>query len=141
MYPEKPTFGTTNIIKPIRASVLIKLNIKDESVLPSPWRILESAPEIYINGHMNDSERIWLAARSLLNNQSPIRFANTKKNKKQNIPTIKQKSELVMMVFLICLLLPFASSSDTDGSNRLATEPVSAFGNIISGIAMPEKTP
>ena len=45
------------------------------------------------------------------------------------------------MVLRIRWSLPCAWASDTEGSKRDATEPVKALGNIISGIAIPEKTP
>ena len=45
------------------------------------------------------------------------------------------------MVLRIRRSLPCACASDTEGSRREAIEPVKALGNIISGIAIPEKTP
>ena len=36
---------------------------------------------------------------------------------------------------------PCACASDTDGSRSEETDPVKALGNIMSGIAIPEKTP
>ena len=45
------------------------------------------------------------------------------------------------MVLRMRWSLPCACASDTEGSSREATEPVKALGNMISGIAIPEKTP
>ncbi len=41
----------------------------------------------------------------------------------------------------IRLLFPCACNSETDGSSREDTEEVRALGNMISGKAIPEKTP
>ena len=45
------------------------------------------------------------------------------------------------MVLRMRWSLPCACASDTEGSSKEAAEPVNALGNIISGIAIPEKTP
>ena len=53
MYPEKPIEGTERNTNTSRSRMLDRLKRKVIPVLPSPWRMLQSVPDIYRNGQTN----------------------------------------------------------------------------------------
>ncbi len=71
--------------------MLDRLKRKVIPVLPSPWRMLQSVPDIYRNGQTNESARIWLAAISLSKRAFPRKSAKVKKNRKHAMPSRKQR--------------------------------------------------
>ena len=108
-------------------------------VFPSPWRMLQSAPDIYRKGQTKESARICEAATGLAKRYVPSKSAEIQKNTMHPTPSAKQKTEVMQIRRLIRRLFPTICASETEGKSREDTAPVSALGNMISGMPFPKR--